>query len=205
MLFRSKGKVQVGSYSSLSALESWKNSVNSEGGNISVSTTEDWNSADKGTLVSHSNANSSVNPGTTITALISRGPSVTVKNYVSENSRDQDGLTESFEEVNNSAAAGTVIGQSISAGQVVARGTSIKITISKGPVLVERKTVPPASSFLSDREITSVGDAEGYIRSGMSLNGFNNVSFSHTTVACSYIGQVKGQTPGAFTDRKSVV
>ncbi|HET6786297.1 MAG TPA: PASTA domain-containing protein, partial [Erysipelotrichaceae bacterium] len=78
----SKGKVQVGSYSSLSALESWKNSVNSEGGNISISTTEEWNSASIGTLLSHSNAGSSVNPGTNIAAVVSKGPSATVPNYV---------------------------------------------------------------------------------------------------------------------------
>lgn len=200
----SLGKVQVGSYSTLGDLEAWKNSVNGSGANISISKVEEWNDKPAGSLVSHTSAGASVNPGTTITAVVSKGPSVTVKNYVSENSRDQDGLTENYEEVNNAAAAGTVIGQSISAGQVVARGTSIKITISKGPVLIERKTVPPASSFLSGREINSVGDAEGYIRSGMSLNGFNNVSFSHTTVACSYIGEVKGQIPGAFTENIEV-
>lgn len=141
----SLGKVQVGSYSSLGDLEAWKNNVNGSGANISISKVEEWNDKPAGSLVSHTSAGASVNPGTTITAVVSRGPSVTVKNYVSENSRDQDGLTENFEEVNNSAAAGTVIGQSISAGQVVARGTSIKITISKGPVVVKMIKVPQVS------------------------------------------------------------
>jgi len=164
----SKGKVQVGSYSSLSALESWKNSVNSEGGNISISTTNEWNVASIGTLISHSNAGSSVNPGTTITALISKGPSVTVKNYVAENSKDQDGLTESFEYVNNAATDGTVIGQSLSSGQVVARDTSIKITISKGPVVIKMIQVPQISYItgLSNSASTSAS----YVQTAFAQN-----------------------------------
>ena len=127
----SKGKVQVGSYSSLSALESWKNSVNSEGGNISISTTEEWNPAAKGSLISHSSAGASVNPGTTITAVISRGPSVIVPTYTA--GMNHESLSENFVEVESNAAKGTVVEQSIPAGREVAVGTSITISVSKGP------------------------------------------------------------------------
>lgn len=196
----SLGRVNIGSFTTLNALQDWKNSVNANGANITVTTTEAWNAATKGSLVSYSPSNTTVNPGTTITAIISRGPSVVVQNYVQLNSNDQDGLSETYEYINNSAPNGTVLSQSISAGQEVARGSSIRITISKGPVVIEVKTVPPAASFLSGQEITSLSVAQNLIRSGMASAGFNTVSFSTTTVACAYIGEVKSQSPSAFTD-----
>lgn len=132
----SKGQVQVGTYSSLSALESWKNSVNSEGGNISISTSEDWNAATKGSLVSHSNANSSVNPGTTITAFVSKGPSATVPNYVGSGEPSSgSGITISVisRDFSSTYASGLVISQDKNPG-VYASGVVVGIRVSKGPM-----------------------------------------------------------------------
>jgi len=126
----SLGKVQVGSYTSLGSLQDWKNSVNANGGNITVTSSEIWNAATKGSLVSHSPANTSINPGTTVSALISKGPSVIVPTYTScSNNPD---LVESCSEVENAAPAGTVLSQSPSAGSEVAVGTTVTIRISKG-------------------------------------------------------------------------
>ena len=140
----SLGKVQVGSYSSLSALEGWKNTVNANGANISISTSEDWNSADKGTLVSHTNANSSVNPGTTISALISRGPSVTVPNYVGENEPSSGGgitINVISRDYSDTVASGKVISQSRTPG-VYESGVAVDIRVSKGKQEVIKVTVP---------------------------------------------------------------
>lgn len=140
----SLGKVQVGSYSSLSALEGWKNTVNANGANISISTSEDWNSADKGTLVSHTNANSLVNPGTTISALISRGPSVTVPNYVGENEPSSGGgitINVISRDYSDTVASGKVISQSRTPG-VYESGVAVDIRVSKGKQEVIKVTVP---------------------------------------------------------------
>lgn len=194
----SLGKVQVGSYSTLGLLQDWKNSVNANGGNISVITSEIWNAATKGSLVSHSPINSAVNPGTTINAVISRGPSVRVPTY--SGCTDAANLIENCVYVENSTPAGTVLSQIPAANEEVAVGTTVTIRISKGPPVVEIKTVPPAASFLSGREINSVADAQNFIRAGMASAGFNTVSFTTTTVACAYIGEVKGQSPSPLTD-----
>ena len=199
------GKVQVGSYSSLSALNDWKNSVNANGANISISTTEDWNAADKGALVSHTNANSSVNPGTTITAVISKGPSVVVQNYVQLNTKDQDGLSETYEYINNAAPDGTVLSQSITAGQEVARGSSIKITVSKGPLVIKKIQVPQVSYItgLSNNANTSAS----YVRTAFTQNAPGltpNIIFGGFDKSCGNIHKVE-PGEGEMVDEGSVV
>lgn len=150
----SKGKVQVGSYSSLSALESWKNSVNSEGGNISISTAEEWNAAAKGSLISHSSAGASVNPGTTITAVVSKGPSVTVGYYVGNPIPTSVKLNfvTSGRQYNASIPKNSIISQSLSSGAVVAENTTISVVLSDGPQ--PKVTVPDVGwvSSASDTE-----------------------------------------------------
>lgn len=167
----SLGKVQVGSYSSLSALEGWKNTVNANGANISISTSEDWNSADKGTLVSHTNANSSVNPGTTISALISRGPSVTVPNYVGENEPSSGGgitINVISRDYSDTVASGKVISQSRTPG-VYESGVAVDIRVSKGKQEVIKVTVPDIDWISSVS--SSESDTRRMINDVMSKNG----------------------------------
>jgi len=167
----SLGKVQVGSYSSLSALESWKNSVNANGANISISTTEDWNSAEKGTLVSHTNANSSVNPGTTITALVSRGPSVTVPNYVGGGEPSSGGgitINVVSRDFSDTVAAGVVISQSKNPG-VYASGVVVDIRVSKGKQEIIKVTVPDVEWISSVS--SSESDTRRMVNEVMSKNG----------------------------------
>lgn len=199
----SLGKVQVGSYSSLSALESWKNSVNANGANISISTTEDWNSAEKGTLVSHTNANSSVNPGTTITALVSRGPSVTVPNYVGGGEPSSGGgitINVISRDYSNSIPNGKVISQNVSPG-IYASGIIVGIRVSKGPEPIVTAQVPSAAFSASDviRGNPEDETPEQYlskVRSAIigGMSPFTSISFSYSNIAC-ILGEVTNQTP----------
>jgi len=130
----SLGKVQVGSYTSLSSLESWKNTVNALGGNISISKIEEWNALSIGTLISHSSGGLLVNPGTTITAVISKGPSATVLDYVGQDEPSSgSGVTISVisRDFSSSVPSGKVISQNKTPG-IYASGVVVGIRVSKG-------------------------------------------------------------------------
>ena len=197
----SLGKVQVGSYSSLGDLEAWKNSVNGSGANISISKVEEWNEKPAGSLVSHTSAGASVNPGTTITAVISKGLSVTVPNYVGGNEPSSGGgitINVISRDYSTTVASGKVISQDKNPG-VYASGVVVGIRVSKGAEPIATAKVPSAVFIVSDviRGGTEEPDAflsrvQSEIRSGMSP--FTSISFSYTNVAC-LLGEVTYQDP----------
>ncbi len=197
----SLGKVQVGSYSSLGDLEAWKNSVNGNGANISISKVEEWNEKPAGSLVSHTSAGTSVNPGTTITAVISKGLSVTVPNYVGGNEPSSGGgitISVISRDFSTTVASGKVISQDKNPG-VYASGVVVGIRISKGAEPIATAQVPSAAFYASnlirgENEDPSafLSRVQSAIRSGMAP--FSSISFSTSSVAC-LLGEVTNQDP----------
>jgi len=197
----SLGKVQVGSYSSLGDLEAWKNSVNGSGANISISKVEEWNEKPAGSLVSHTSAGASVNPGTTITAIISKGLSVTVPNYVGGNEPSSGGgitINVISRDYSTTVASGKVISQDKNPG-VYASGVVVGIRVSKGAEPIATAQVPSAAFYASnlirgENEDPSafLSRVQSAIRSGMSP--FTSISFSTSSVAC-LLGEVTNQDP----------
>ena len=199
----SLGKVNVGSFNTLKALQDWKNSVNANGANITVTTTEEWNLADKGTLLSYTNANSLVNPGTTISAVISKGPSVTVPNYVGNNEPSTGGgitINVISRDYSNSIPNGKVISQNVSPG-IYASGIIVGIRVSKGPEPIVTAQVPSAAFSASDvirgnPEDETPDQYLSKVRSAIigGMSPFTSISFSYSNIAC-ILGEVTNQTP----------
>lgn len=189
----SLGKVEIGSYSSLSALEGWKNSVNANGANMSISTSEIWNAASKGSLVSHSPASTTLSPGTNISAVISRGPSVVVPTYSA--CTDVAGLVENCVQEENAAAAGTVLGQNPGAGSEVASGTTVTIRISKG---IPTFDLPHLAGIIGTS--TSYSDSVNKISDFLSSKAGCSINASFTKVSEGIgAGLVVSQSPGPGT------
>ncbi len=153
------GQVPVSSKigGTLADLQSWVNTVNAKGANLSISSSEAYtaNQTDKGKITSQSPSSGSVNPGSTITAVVSKGTQITVATFTGTSTTSQTGLTvNKSEQYSSSVASGVVISQSIAAGTKVDYGSSISLVVSKG---VDPSTLPvdvPYVSYISN-SITS--------------------------------------------------
>lgn len=146
------GQVPVSSKigGTLADLQTWVNSVNGSGANLSISSSEAYtdNQADKGKITSQSPSSGTVAPGSTITAVVSKGTQVTVATFTGTSTTSQTGLTVNrSEQYSSSVANGVVISQSISAGTRVDYGTSISLVISKGQ---DPATLPTTVPYVSD-------------------------------------------------------
>jgi len=194
------GKPTVSSFAgqSLSSLQSQINTLNAKGAKLTLSKTGesyDQNIA-SGSIISNNSGTVSV--GSTIGYTLSKGKSVIVQNYVSLNSRNQEGLNEVIEEVNNAAAAGTVIGQSITAGNEVAWGSTIRLTVSKGPLQgVEVYDFTNLNGYAIDKILTEINSK----CSGMSsaAGGTINCVVDRNTFREGAVGKVYNQTPSPGT------
>ena len=201
----SLGKPSISSFVGMtpSELQSQINTLNSNGAGLSISKSGDAydnvNNIASGRILTQS-PTGIVNVGSSITYVLSMGRSIRVPTYTSCTNLNGNDLLESCINVDSDLPAGSVVSQSPAYNSEVAVGTTVTIRISKGPVIIEKKKVPFAASFLSGQEISSLSDAQGYIRTGMASAGFNNVSFSTTTVACSFIGEFKDQNPKPLTE-----
>lgn len=192
------GKPTVSSFAgqSLSSLQNQINTLNAKGAGLSLSSSgeEYKDGVPKGSIITNTSGELSI--GSVVTYSISRGSSVTVPNYIGgaePSSTNGIKINVISRENNNSYANGIVFYQSISGLQDF--GVTVNIKVSLGPVVIEKKKVPFAASFLSGQEIASLATAQDLIRSGMASAGFNSVSFSSTNIACSFIGEFKDQTP----------
>lgn len=137
----SLGKVQVTNYSSktLPELQAWITEVNKLGANLKISSSTVYNAdVTSGKIISQSPSTGEVNPGSTITATVSKGTGVTVRDF-NTRTDTQEGLNISTVERYSSSAVGTVLSQSISSGTVTDTGSSITLTVSKGSVSVSSK------------------------------------------------------------------
>lgn len=192
------GSIGVSSYigNSLSALQGWINDVNGKGANLSLSTSESYNSATKGSVVSQSPASGTVSPGSTISATISKGAGVTVNNFVGGTSTSQSGLNVSTSSAySSSVASGVVMSQSISSGSVVDSGSTISLVVSAG---VDPATVPiylPPLAPMVSTSTTGYSNTVSYLSSYLSGLGFTNFGFTSGNYSIS-TGQVNSQSPG---------
>lgn len=137
----SLGKVQVNNYGSktLAELQAWVTEVNKLGANLKINSSTVYNAeVSTGKIITQNPSSGEINPGTTITATVSKGTGITVKDF-NTRTETQEGLSINIVERYSSSAVGTVLSQSISAGTVVDSGTSITLTVSKGNVSVSSK------------------------------------------------------------------
>lgn len=130
------GKPSISSFvgSSPNDFQSQINTLNNKGAGLSISKSGDAydnvNNIGSGKIITQS-ANGTVDVGSSITYVLSIGRSVEVPTYTTGmNSAD---LNEAYVEVDSDQPKGNVVGQSIPDGRVVSVGTSITVSISKGP------------------------------------------------------------------------
>lgn len=137
----SLGKISLSNYTSkpLSELEAWIKSVNSDGANLSINSSISYSgTVSSSSIISQSPSTGDINPGTKITVSVSKGAGVIVKAFASR-SDTQDGIKTSIIEKYSSAASGSVLSQSPSAGSQVDSGTTVTLTVSIGQVPVSSK------------------------------------------------------------------
>lgn len=195
------GKVPVSSKigSTLASLQAWVDSVNAKGANLSISSSEAYTSSqdEKGKITSQTPNSDSVNPGSTITVVVSKGIQITIPAFVGTSTTSFTGLVvNKSEQYSSSVESGLVISQSIASGTLVEYGSSINIVVSKG---VDPATVPaylpPLAPMVANNAI-SFNDTVSRLSSYLSGLGFTNYRFVSGDYSIGS-GQVNSQTPGA--------
>ena len=198
----SLGKVNIENKTgqSLDALRSWINSVNGQGANISFSSSSEYSSSvGSGAIISQSPSSGAVNPGTSISVVVSKGAGVTIKNFVGSTSLSQEGLNVSLAyEFSDSVAKDVVISQSRAAGSVVDSGTSISLVVSKGS---EPTFVIPDLAGLVAGQSSSVDTSKSIISNYLNSVGATNYSFNTGAYGIG-AGMVNSQSPGGGTSIK---
>lgn len=198
----SLGKVNIENKTgqSLDALRSWINSVNGQGANISFSSSSEYSSGvGSGAIISQSPSSGAVNPGTSISVVVSKGAGVTIKNFVGSTSLSQEGLNVSLAyEFSDSVAKDVVISQSRAAGSVVDSGTSISLVVSKGS---EPTFVIPDLAGLVAGQSSSVDTSRSIISNYLNSVGATNYSFNTGAYGIG-AGMVNSQSPGGGTSIK---
>lgn len=188
------GKPSVSSFAnqSLSSLQNQINTLNSKGANLSLSKSgEEYNSFDKGNIIT--NTSGVVSVGSSISYSVSLGRSVIVPTY-SDGMNNAD-LNEVYSEVESDQPKGTVIGQSIPAGREVAVGTTITLSISKGPkIKISVYDFSNLNSYPSDQ----IGAQISNKCSGMSAEagGTINCNIDRSVFREGATGKVYSQSPG---------
>lgn len=189
------GQPNVSSFAgqSLSSLQNQINSLNAKGANLSLSKSGDEYSdgVAKGNIISNSNGNVSI--GTNITYVLSKGASVTIKNFVGGTSLSQTGLNVSTSQVySDTVANGVVISQSTASGTVVDSGTSISLVVSKGAE--PRITIPDLAGVLGSQS-SSVSQTQQIIGDYLRGIGATNISFVTNNYNIG-TGLINDQSPG---------
>ena len=199
----SLGKVNIENKTgqSLDALRSWINAVNGQGANISFSSSSEYSSSvASGAIISQSPSSGSVNPGTSISVVVSKGAGVTIKNFVGGTSTSQSGLNVSLAyEFSDSVAKDVVMSQSRAAGTVVDSGTSISLVVSKGS---EPTFVIPDLAGLVAGQSSSVDTSKSIISNYLNSVGATNYSFNTGAYGIG-AGMVNSQSPAGGTSIKN--
>lgn len=195
------GKPTVSSFAgqSLSSLQNQINTLNSRGAGLSLSKAgEEYNDGiSKGSIIT--NTSGSVSVGSSISYSISKGASITIKNFVGGTSTSQTGLNVSVTtEFSDTVAKDVVISQSRPAGTIVDSGTNISLVVSKGAE--PRITIPDLAGVLGSRS-SSVGQTQQII--GDYLRGIGVVNISFVTGDYNIgTGLINDQTPGGGSSIK---
>jgi len=145
----SLGKISVSDFTNrtLKELEAWVADVNKKGANLKISSSTVYSdTVTSGNLIKQTPSSGDINPGTSITASVSKGGGITVKDF-NTRTDTQEGLSIILAEKYSTSSTGTVISQSISAGTVVDKGTSITLTVSIGQVSISNYTGSSLSSL----------------------------------------------------------
>ena len=197
----SLGKVPVTSKigSTLASLQAWVDSVNAKGANLTLSSSEAYttNQDEKGKITTQTPSSDSVNPGSTITVVVSKGTQVTIPNLVGTTTTSFTGLVvNKTEQYNSTVASGTVISQNVAADTKVDYGSSIAIVVSKGadPATLPAY-LPPLAPMVANNAI-SFNDTVSRLSAYLSGLGFTNYKFVSGDYSIGS-GQVNSQTPGA--------
>lgn len=181
----------------LTDLQSWVNTVNAKGAGLTISSSESYtsNQADKGKITSQSPSSGSINPGSTITAVVSKGTQITINNYVGSSTPSNfTGVT--FTVIGqefNSATSGTVLWQSKSAG-TYDYGITVELKTSKGP---EPSIVLPDLAGLVGGS-TSFATSKSTIENYLNSKGLTNYSISSCECGIG-AGLVNSQSPAGGT------
>lgn len=204
----SKGKPNINSFvgKSPNELQTFINGLNAEGANLKLTKLADEydnsTNIEKGKIKTQTVSSGTVNVGSTISYVVSKGRSVNVPNYVgSPAPSSSEGITiKSTSEHNSNYANGIVFYQSVSGTQDY--GVTVNIKISLGPVVVKTMQLPALSLI--------VGNSSSGVQNTISIltNWFNsesdtkvkftNYSFSTTPrpSGCNdCVGDVASQTP----------
>ncbi len=194
------GKPSVSSFAgqSLSNLQSQINTLNAKGAKLTLSkSSEEYSdSVSKGNIIS--NSNGSVSVGSSITYVLSKGQSITIKNFVGGTSLTQTGLSVSVSyQFSDTVANGVVISQSRPAGTAVDSGTSISLVVSKGAE--PRITIVDLAGIMGSS--TSVEDTKTKLRNYFSGVGLVNYTFVVDAYGIG-IGAINNQNPLGGTSIK---
>jgi beta-lactam-binding protein with PASTA domain len=194
----SLGRINVSNFTngSLSALQAWVNAENAKGANLSISSSTSFNALASGNVISQSPSSGTIAPGSSITVSVSRGPGVTVNNFVGGTTVSQSGLRVSTSTTfSETVASGRVISQSISAGTVVDTDTAISLVVSAGPE--PRITIADLAGIVAGQS-TSVTRSRELITSYLNSLGATNFSFTVGSFGIG-AGQVNSQSPAGGT------
>lgn len=206
----SLGKVNIENKTgqSVDALQSWINSVNGQGANISFSSSSEYSSSvGSGAIISQSPSSGAVSPGTSISVVVSKGAGVTIKNFVGGTSLSQDGLKVSTNYIySDTVAKDVVINQSRAAGSLVDSGTTISLDVSKGKDPANEPAYLPPLAPMVRTQTTGFQWTKDYLTGYLSGLGFTNFSINSGNFEGLSPGLVDNQTaPGDYPKNYPIV
>ncbi len=157
----SLGKVELASFVGKTKLDilNWQTTINSQGGNIKLTFSNAYGS--KGTvgkIISQSNANDYVSPGTTVNVIISLGMKLLAPDFSGKTEDECTALAQAagvaviFDyKGSSSAARGYVISQNPAKDTVMTDADTITVLISTSDVVAAKVTVPNLNLLTRDQ------------------------------------------------------